>query len=465
MSFQYSHIETYSRKGSAKGGNTVRWVLQEARRDEGACPHVIEPGEPELVYGVSLDELEAMHDELCTSVRYDVAGGKSRAVRVDQHTLFTVVCSYPVPMEEVRNNLDEQRRLQEWQERNIAWLRAEYGDDLKCVIMHDDEQYPHIHAYVLPDDLRCRSLHAGVSAKEAVMKAGPAEGEDSKAHNKRGDKEYRAAMSRWQDRYFEQVGLPSGLTRLGPGKRRLSREGWRAEQAAVKAVQIAQERTREIEGQKDAFVAKTKAEAAKYVEKTRAAVKAEADRLKTDALAKAEESKRMHSAAVAKERAAASLVKQAEDRARKTDQLNERAQKTYADAQKIMKNAQSEANRILSAAQAQVKKIASFGSGIRSFFSGLKVDKIRAEIQKEAADQIDRLDNQRRDAVVSMYQEQRKRQEAEKRASDSVSRERETRDRLVEATVKIENLTKPKRKASNVSVAGNEHNHSRGMKM
>ncbi len=288
MAFQFAHVETYSRKGSPKGGGSVSWILGEARRDEGACPHVSRPGAPKQIYGVSLDEVERLHDELCASVRYEVAGGKTRAVRQDQHTLFTVVCSYPVPMKEVRGNPDEERRLQEWQDRNVAWLQAEYGDDLKCVILHDDEQFPHIHVYAIPDDLRCRNLHVGVVAKEAVMKAGPENGEDSKAHNKRGDVAYRAAMSAWQDRYFEQVGLPSGLTRLGPGKRRLSREAWRAEQAAVKSVQIAQERVRGLNAQRAGYVAKIKADGARYVKKTRSIAQAEAERLKADLLAKAD---------------------------------------------------------------------------------------------------------------------------------------------------------------------------------
>jgi len=446
MAFQFAHVETYSRKGDSKGGGSVKWILAEARRDEGACPHVARPGEPVLVYGRSLDELEQMHDDLCATVRNEIAGGKSRSVRVDQHTLFTVVCSYPVPVENVQDSPDEKRRLNEWQERNIEWLKSEYGENLKTIIMHGDEEYPHIHAYVLPPDLRCRNLHAGAAAKEAVMKAGPAEGEDSKAHNKRGDKEYRSAMSAWQDRYFEKVGLPSGLTRLGPGKRRLSREGWKAEQAAVKAVQIAQERVRHIEGQKDAFVARTKQEAALYVEKTRAAVQVEADRLKADALAKTAESKRLHSAAVAKERAAAEKLKSAEKATVGARLLNERAKKTHEEAQKILKNAKVEANRILSAASVQVKKLTSFGSGLRSLWSGLKVDKIRDEIKKEAADEIDKLDNQRREAVLSMYQERRKRQDAEARVSESLAHEKEMRNELFAVRNKLEGLSKPKHK-------------------
>lgn len=444
MSFQFAHVETYSRKGSVKGGGSVKWVLAEARRDEGACPHVAQSSEPKQVYGCTLYELETLHDELCGVVRYEVSGNKTRAVRVDQHTLFTVVCSYPVPMDDVLKNSDEQCRLEQWMALNLEWMKSEYGDNLKSIIFHDDEQFPHIHAYVLPDDLRCRNLHAGVQAKEAVMKAEPEPHEDSKAHNKRGDKAYRAAMSQWQDRYFEKVGLPSGLTRLGPGKRRLSREGWMAEQTAVKAVQIAHERARRVDASKDAFVIKTKLEAALYVKQTRAAMKVEADEMKADVLKQVEESKRMHSAAVAKERAAASMIKQAGNVRANANLLDQRAKKTYAEAQKIFNKAQFEASRILSAAQAKVEKLASFGSGIRSLWSAIKIDKIRDEIKKEASSEIDRLDNQRREAVMSMYQERRKRQDAEKRVSEALAYETEARRELLEVRNKLENLSKSK---------------------
>ena len=54
---------------------------------------------------------------------------------------------------------------------------------------------------------------------------------DTKAANKMGDRAYRAAMRGWQDRYWESVGLPCGQTRLGPGRRRLTRAGHEAEKA------------------------------------------------------------------------------------------------------------------------------------------------------------------------------------------------------------------------------------------
>lgn len=471
MAFQFAHVETYSRKGSAKGGSSVKWVLAEARRDDGACPHVSRPGELKQVYGVSLDEVEKLHDELCSSVRYEVAGGKTRAVRQDQHTLFTVVCSYPVPFDQVRGNPDEERRLHEWQNRNVAWLHAEYGEDLKSIILHDDEQFPHIHAYVIPDDLRCRNLHAGVQAKEAIMKAGPEPDEDSKAHNKRGDKAYRAAMSAWQDRYFEQVGLPSGLTRLGPGKRRLSREEWRAEQSAAQSVQAAQDRARQIEAQKDAFVSKTKEQAANYIEKAKARAQAEADKLKSEALAKAEESKRLHSAAVEKERAAVALVKQAEDRAAKTNLLNERAKKMASEASKTLSRARSEAKSILSAANQKARSVAGFGGLVRSLVDGLRKSKIRDQIEQEKAGEISAINFAKNLLQGALDREKDLRSETDSRLRNVSATLRDTSERLASAHAQISELT-PKPKSRSRSSNSNynrdddrDYSVSRGMKM
>ena len=44
---------------------------------------------------------------------------------------------------------------------------------------------------------------------------------------------FKKAMREWQDRFHKAVGLTFGLARIGPQKRRLSREEWKAEQAAA----------------------------------------------------------------------------------------------------------------------------------------------------------------------------------------------------------------------------------------
>lgn len=40
--------------------------------------------------------------------------------------------------------------------------------------------YAHLHAYILPDDLRASRLHPGVEAERAVVVSGPRESEDAK---------------------------------------------------------------------------------------------------------------------------------------------------------------------------------------------------------------------------------------------------------------------------------------------
>ncbi|MCD2173038.1 plasmid recombination protein [Rhizobium sp. C4] len=191
-------------------------------------------------------------------------GGKPRRIQKTQHTLMTVVASHPATMEEVRTDTGKKREVAEWERRTIGWLRQQYRDRLVSVVRHEDESHYHIHAYVLPDDpaMRATALHPGQCAKAAIMAAGPAEGEDTKALNKRGDLAYRAAMREWQDSYHEMVAIPSGLTRLGPQRRRLTRDEWQREQAQAKALQKTIERAQAVKDQGKNYIEKTKAEAA-----------------------------------------------------------------------------------------------------------------------------------------------------------------------------------------------------------
>lgn len=55
--------------------------------------------------------------------------------------------------------------------KNIEWLKEQYGDDLKTVIEHNDESHPHLHAFILPDDLKCSKYNIGKIAKDDFMKS------------------------------------------------------------------------------------------------------------------------------------------------------------------------------------------------------------------------------------------------------------------------------------------------------
>jgi hypothetical protein len=267
--FQFAHLESYSRKGDKKG-RSVSFVLAEARRDFGASIHVGKPQPPVVIHGVCIDELERLHDEQAANSVTVPKGGKARRIRQDQHTLMTVVVSHPYTPDEVRADPDKLIDVMEWERRNLAWLKAMYGDGLVSVVRHEDESRWHLHAFVLPtsQDMRATALHPGHQAKAQVMASGPKAGEDSKALNRRGDAAYKAAMRDWQDQYFQAVAAPCGLARLGPGKRRLTRAEWQREKTQATALQESIKRAKTVqarvagvvqEAQQAALVAKQKA--------------------------------------------------------------------------------------------------------------------------------------------------------------------------------------------------------------
>jgi len=233
--YQFAHIETWARKPREVATNKkgerrtpkkqwgVHQVLDEAERKEGNCPHVEKPLPPKVVYGCSMDELRAEHDQvdgaLCT-----LSNGKSRKIRSTQSTMASCVFSYPVSMDEVRKDKKEQQRYLEWRKRTIDFIKEEWGDNLKNVVQHFDESHPHLHCHALSPDWDATKLHPGLTASKGLK-------------GKEASLAYCEAMRDFQNRYQEQVGRFCGQTRLGPGRRRLTRDQWKAEQSQQEALQ------------------------------------------------------------------------------------------------------------------------------------------------------------------------------------------------------------------------------------
>jgi hypothetical protein len=349
MGYQFIHLEAYSRKADSKG-RSVDWVLAEARRDPEASLHVDTPTPPELVYGVSLDQLASLHTELADDATTTLKSGKTRKIRKDQKSLLTVVASFPTPLKGLTANSAEHESLKQWEHRTVAWLQSQFGDDLMTVIRHTDERYPHLHAYVLPrsdPELRALRMHPGYEAKRVVMDS--ASNPDSKKElNRLGDRSYRDAMRRWQDSYHQSVGIPSGLTRLGPKRRRLTREAWQAEQVASQAVKTAQDR------------------AATYVEAVKSKGYAYADRVKAEAV---------------------EIRRAAELRASEAKAAQVRASRLERQANEFLERARTEAARIL-AGVAPYRKL---GSLFRSFWDGLNSSKLRERVRSELSEEIEHL--------------------------------------------------------------------------
>ena len=239
MGPQFIHIETYSVKPN-KAGNSVDQVIKEALRDAEFSVHVIESQPPKLVHGVSLDQLREEHadmlDRNATAVKTK-KGIRHRKIRDDRDTLFTVVMSYPVAVEDLKKDPDEMRRYEKWRDLNIQFLSEQYGAQLKTVIEHEDEEYPHLHAYVLPDNepgCFAQNLHPGHAAKARAGAELKSSGSDGKAVTKAANVAYRAAMRDFQDEYFAAVGAPSGLTRTGPKRERKTRKEWQEEKERLR---------------------------------------------------------------------------------------------------------------------------------------------------------------------------------------------------------------------------------------
>ena len=113
----------------------------------------------------------------------------------------------------------------------MDWLKEKYGDNLRCVVEHQDESHPHIHFYcVSKKGQSFDDLHEGKRAQKELKKKNP------KATKQEQNIAFAEAMRATQDDFSNRVGQRFGLARLGPGRRRLTRAQWQAEQAQAEAL-------------------------------------------------------------------------------------------------------------------------------------------------------------------------------------------------------------------------------------
>lgn len=222
MAYQFIHVEGYGRaagKGK-KGGHNVATIVAEAERDPEACPHIQSPIPPTLLYGCSPkeagDQARAWADQ--------AVDARGHAFRKDGNCLLAGVVSLPAAMAE---------RWEKYQKDTVKWLRRQYGDRLLSVVEHRDEAHPHLHFYVVPRVGECfDTIHAGLKAATAAnpdrgnRKLSPA---DKSAGRKAAKLAYVSAMRSLQDDFHARVSRRYGLARIGPGRTRMSRSEWKAQ--------------------------------------------------------------------------------------------------------------------------------------------------------------------------------------------------------------------------------------------
>jgi hypothetical protein len=225
MPYQFIHIETYARQRTASGKWSMSDVVAEALREDGACDHVAQPAPPTVLHGVGGSALLAAIDDLDRDA-VQAIDSIGRKLRKDAQILLAGVASFPVRVEDLKSSASDYMR---WRGRVLAFLQDEYSDSLVSVLQHLDEEYPHLHFVV-------RAPQKGLALDLGELQPGRYAARDRKLPAAERRRLYRDAMQRYQARFFEKVGKPSGMTPTGPRKRRLTREQWKSEQESAKVL-------------------------------------------------------------------------------------------------------------------------------------------------------------------------------------------------------------------------------------
>lgn len=261
MGTQFVREETYAattRKGSKSP--SADGIIGEALRESGKCDHVEKPQKPSFVFGTEADLLAAREEvyRLAREGKTEVkrANGKveKRKMASDAPTLAAFVFSYPGKSAALFNEWkaynqirrEEEKRgrrpppppkswleVEKWKKLVVSFLQKKHGKNFKCALCHMDEEYLHIHAYVIaeqrPDGVvMLNGLHPGRDAKEAARRE-IVEGETKKEAAARQMRAYKAAMREFQNEYHEEVGKKTGQARFGPKRRRMTRGEWAEE--------------------------------------------------------------------------------------------------------------------------------------------------------------------------------------------------------------------------------------------
>lgn len=232
----FAHKQTYSQKGNSKS-RSVRSIIEELERLEGACPHVPRPLPPGILEGIQphdlIDMIEARVTEqnrALRKMRKESPDQKAelRGIRVDTHVLMASVFSYPDTID-----LMDEEEYRAWRDDVIAFARRDAAaNDLEImtIVEHRDESHPHLHVLALPvvseanPRMNAKLCHEGHLAQDLHIR---------NSWSGSPSRSYRRAMSAWQDRYHAEVGSKHGQARTGPKRRRLDRATWKAEQIRI----------------------------------------------------------------------------------------------------------------------------------------------------------------------------------------------------------------------------------------
>ncbi|MDD2934816.1 MAG: plasmid recombination protein [Methylotenera sp.] len=221
----FIRIETFSKTvaKNAKGKTSAGAVIAEATRQEGFTSHIDDVVAPTLLYGI--DPTEAYNEAMA---RLEVErDDKGRKIRSTATVLLGGVASFPKPRVAITD--EDKEVIEEWKARTIAFLKLEFGDNLRSVVEHHDEGYPHIHFYIIGDKVaETRKLHPGARAEIGI------------ADKSERLAAYGKGLRTFQDDYYNNVSAFVGMTRIGPfgygNSKKVSRPTWKRDKHVAKVM-------------------------------------------------------------------------------------------------------------------------------------------------------------------------------------------------------------------------------------
>ncbi|WP_088332806.1 plasmid recombination protein [Lacimicrobium sp. SS2-24] len=210
MTYQFIRIEAYSLNKTKERPDAVG-VIREARREETHSKHISGCFKTRRILGKDLNIVE---DEI-RQFEYKKINGK--AVRKDARVLIGGIASYPIAFTD--SEYDRAQMLR-WVIATTKFLKDKFGNNLKSVVLHEDETYPHLHFYCYDTEkTSVADIHPGNIAEK-----------NCRSKSKKGKLEaYKQGLSSFQDDFYKTVSLKFDMERKKDGVSvRLNKEAKKA---------------------------------------------------------------------------------------------------------------------------------------------------------------------------------------------------------------------------------------------
>lgn len=217
MYAQFIHLGAYglTPRAGEPPWSCIDGITTEGARQPNASRHIPYPREPRILAGVSPLEVGKLAKERALLAK----DAKGRRLRREGVSLIAGVASYPVP----RLLVDDVVQVDfytNWQTMTLDWLQDRFGKWLMSVVEHDDEEYFHLHFYLVPNIMHNLQLdlplfHPGRAIKAAASEVGATKRDQEAA--------YRCGMEFFQADFHYDVSRKFGHQRYGAKRRRESR--------------------------------------------------------------------------------------------------------------------------------------------------------------------------------------------------------------------------------------------------